>query len=103
MEGGPTAEVSKLIFYFCANCLFSLNPSLWLVVVPVILYDRPTPPPSVGGEGLSKPSPGPYYTSQLLGLVFPPIVGRSLAINQKVTAFPLSILDQVRSMLHGLL
>ena len=37
-----------------------LNPSLWLAVVPVILYDRPTPPP--------KPSPEPYYTSQLLGL-----------------------------------
>ncbi len=34
------------------------NPSLWLAVVPVILYDRPTPPP-VGGEGLSKPSPEP--------------------------------------------
>ena len=30
------------------------------MVVPVILYDRPTPPPS----------PEPYYTSQLLGLVF---------------------------------
>ncbi len=40
------------------------NPSLWLAVVPVILYDRPTPPQ----EGLSKPSPESYYTSQLLGL-----------------------------------
>ncbi len=33
------------------------NPSLWLAVVPVILYDRPTPPQ--GGEGLSKLSPEP--------------------------------------------
>ena len=47
------------------------NPSLWLAVVPVILYDRPTPP-CVGGEGLSKlwqnHLRSPYYTSQLLGL-----------------------------------
>ena len=35
------------------------NPSLWLAVVPVMLHDRPTPPPSVGGEDLSKPSPEP--------------------------------------------
>ncbi len=44
------------------------NPSLWLVVVPVILYDRPTPPPMQGVKACQNHLWSPYYTSQLLGL-----------------------------------
>ncbi len=32
--------------YYIKICPKNPNPSLWLTVVPVILYDRPTPPPS---------------------------------------------------------
>ncbi len=53
--------------------LVTAYPSLWLAVVPVILYDRPTPPPSVGGEGLSKPSPEPllHVTASGITAVLP--------------------------------
>ncbi len=49
-------ETSQNQYYLLGTSSNITNPSLWLAVVLVILYDRPTPPP-VGGEGLSKPSP----------------------------------------------
>ncbi len=48
------------------NFYIEANPSLWLAVLPVILYDRPTPPPR--GEGLSKPSPEPLLCVTASGI-----------------------------------
>ncbi len=50
-------------------CSCTINPGLWLAVVPVILYDRPTPP----FEGLSKPSPEPllHVTASGISVQYP--------------------------------